>query len=240
MHMKLLRQAIKALLTAGLPPERWLVRGPRGRLTNSPTISLTFDDGPHPDHTPRVLDELQRWGLTATFFVIGREAERFPQLVARMVAEGHELGNHTFTHTEPRETTAGQFHDEVRQSDQLISSWTAQPCRWMRPPKGELTRQKLQGLWRSGHTVVLWNVDPRDYRMTSLDEAVAWAEAYQPRHGDIVLLHDKLPYAAEMLSAWGRRGLFETWRSASVGAWLEPQCASLPIERPLIQSVLAR
>src|SRR5688572_27930175 len=104
--MSIVRQAVKALMTVGLPPQRWLVRGPRQRLTDAPTISLTFDDGPHPEHTPRVLEELRRWGLTATFFVIGREVERHPDLVTRIVNEGHALGNHTFTHSEPAATSA--------------------------------------------------------------------------------------------------------------------------------------
>src|SRR4051812_6580102 len=99
--MSMLRQTIKTLLSCGLPPHRWLVCGPHSRLSDRATLSLTFDDGPHPEHTPRILDELARWKLSATFFVVGTEVERHSGLVQRIVAEGHGLGNHTFTHSEP-------------------------------------------------------------------------------------------------------------------------------------------
>jgi peptidoglycan/xylan/chitin deacetylase (PgdA/CDA1 family) len=218
----LVRQSVKALLTAGLPPQRWLVRGPRRRLTDAPTISLTFDDGPHPVHTPRVLDELGRWNLAATFFVIGREAQRHPELVTRIVAEGHLLGNHTFTHGEPSATSAEQFLEEVRRTRELLLRWTVEPCRWMRPPKGDLTGRKLRGLWRTGHTVVLWSVDPRDYRLSTVGETDARRRSQALRHGDIVLLHDNGPAAAEMVAAWGRLGVFDRFRSVSIDRWLAP------------------
>ena len=221
--MNVLRQTIKTLLAAGLPPERWLVRGPRDRLSDVPTLSLTFDDGPHPEHTPRLLDELRRWDLTATFFVIGREAERYPELVARIVEEGHTLGNHTYSHGAPQSTSAGQFLEEIERTRELLRVWVEEPCRWVRPPLGELTWQKLQGLWQTGQTVVLWNVDPRDYRMPSMVDARDWADSYRPRHGDIVLLHDNRPAAAEIVSTWGRHGLFDRWCSAAIDAWLTNQ-----------------
>jgi peptidoglycan/xylan/chitin deacetylase (PgdA/CDA1 family) len=226
--MGLIRQSIKALLTAGMPADWWLVRGPRGRLTDAPTFSLTFDDGPHPEHTPRVLDALQQYGLTATFFVVGREAVRYPELVRRIVDEGHSLGNHTFTHSELDQTSPAQFLDEVRCTRDLLSLWIDEPCRWMRPPKGELSWPKLRGLWRTGHTVVLWNIDPRDYRMSHAAEIDRWCRAYQPNHGDIVLLHDNRPASAEILAVWGRLGLFDRWRSAPIDAWIDRKVKSQP------------
>jgi len=225
--MSLVRQAVKALLTAGLPPARWLVRGPRGRLSDAPTLSLTFDDGPHPEHTPRVLDALQEFGQRATFFVVGRQAVRYPEIVRRIVDEGHTLGNHTFTHGEPSDTTPTQFLDEVLCMRDLLSLWTDAPCRWMRPPKGELGWSKLRGLWKTDHTIVLWNVDPRDYRMSSAAEVDRWCRGYRPRHGDIVLLHDNRPAAADIVANWGRLGLFDRWRSVPIDAWFAPQ----PVQR---------
>jgi peptidoglycan/xylan/chitin deacetylase (PgdA/CDA1 family) len=216
------RQTVKTLLTAALPPQRWLVRGPHRRLTDAPTISLTFDDGPHPEHTPRVLEELHRWNLTATFFVVGREVERHPELVTQIVDAGHALGNHTFSHSEPASTSAEQFLDEVCRTRELLRPWTIEPCRWVRPPKGDLTGRKLHGLWQTGHTVVLWNVDPRDYTLQNSADAEGWCRSRTPQHGDIVLLHDSGPMAAKIVTAWGRLGAFDRWRSVSIDRWLEP------------------
>jgi peptidoglycan/xylan/chitin deacetylase (PgdA/CDA1 family) len=218
--MNLLRQTAKALLTAVLPADRWLVRGPRAACRGGSVFALTFDDGPHPEWTPRVLDELRRWGQTATFFVIGREVERYPRLVQQMVDAGHCVGNHTFTHSEPKATSAEQFLEEVTHTQQLLHAWTGAAPRAMRPPKGELTWPKLRGLWRRDLTVVLWSVDPRDYRMRSAAEAERFCDRYRPRQGDIVLLHDSGPAAVSLLATWGRSGLFNRWKSVGIDHWL--------------------
>lgn len=221
--MGLIRHTMKMLLTAGLPPAWWLVRGPRDRLTDAPTFSLTFDDGPHPEHTPRVLDTLKEYNQKATFFVVGRQAVRYPEIIRRILDEGHSLGNHTLTHSEPSLTSPQQFLDEVRCMRDLLLLWNDTPCRWIRPPKGELNWPKLRGLWRIDHTVVLWNVDPRDYRMSTAAEVDRWCRGYRPRHGDIVLLHDNRAAAAHIVANWGRLGLFNHWRSVPIDAWFAPQ-----------------
>src|SRR5204863_8624195 len=89
------RQFIRAGFIATLPRRLLLARGPSG----SASVCLTFDDGPHPHHTPRLLDLLKDQRVTATFFVIGRWAARYPELVRRIAAEGHLVGNHTFSHS---------------------------------------------------------------------------------------------------------------------------------------------
>ncbi|MDZ4683680.1 MAG: polysaccharide deacetylase family protein [Planctomycetaceae bacterium] len=218
--MNPLRQAILATMSAVLPPNRWLARGRRRAPTEPQALSLTFDDGPHPEHTPAVLDALERWGLTATFFVVGREAERHPALMQRIVDAGHTIGNHTFTHSEPQTTSDETFLDEIAQTDRVLATWLGPPTRWVRPPKGELTWPKLRGLWRVNRTVALWNVDPRDYRMQSPAEAVAWVKGYRPRHGDIVLLHDRFAAAAQIVNALGEAWVFYSWRSVSLDHWV--------------------
>ncbi|HUQ68259.1 MAG TPA: polysaccharide deacetylase family protein [Planctomycetaceae bacterium] len=219
--MNPLRQAILATMSAVLPPNRWLARGRRRAPTDPPTFSLTFDDGPHPEHTPALLDALAKWGQTATFFVIGREAERYPALMQRIVEAGHAIGNHTFTHGEPKTISEETFLNEIAETDRVLAPWLGPPTRWVRPPKGELTWPKLRGLWRINRTVALWNVDPRDYRMASADELVAWAKAYRPRHGDIVLLHDRVAAAAQIVNALGEAWVFYTWRSVPLDHWLD-------------------
>jgi peptidoglycan-N-acetylglucosamine deacetylase len=218
--MNPVRQLLRNTLTAVLPKDRWLVRGERRAPDAPPVFSLTFDDGPHPEHTPPLLDALDRWGVTATFFVVGRQVERHPELVERIVAAGHTLGNHTYAHDEPRNVSAETLLAEIAQTDRALSAWLDEPTRWVRPPKGELTWAKLAGLWRTGRTIALWNVDPRDYRMTTIDQGIAWARSYCPRHGDIVLLHDRFPTAAPIVDALGEAGLLAAWRCEPLDHWL--------------------
>ncbi len=169
-------------------------------------VALTFDDGPCPETTPVLLDFLKEKGITATFFVIGEKAARYREIIQQIAASGHELGNHSYTHSEPRETGTKRFLDEIRKTRDLLEEITGRPCRWVRPPKGELSIGKQLGLWREGMTTVLWSVDPRDYLMSSAMQAKAWGSSYQPATGDILLLHDNHPWALDVVRAIAETG----------------------------------
>jgi peptidoglycan/xylan/chitin deacetylase (PgdA/CDA1 family) len=211
------RQGLRRALAVAVPRSLYLLRGP---VTDG-SVCLTFDDGPHPEHTPRVLEALKQLGVRATFFVIGRHAERYPDLVRRLSAEGHDVGNHSFSHTEPSQTSARQLFDDVSRSRELLTSLLGRAPRLVRPPKGKLTVAKLWGLWRSRQTVVLWNVDPKDYACRSADEVAAWFTSHPLTGGDLVLLHDNHPHAAAVLPGLiadvRRRGL----RFVTVSEWLK-------------------
>ena len=214
--MNFIRQLTKRLLTTCVPPQRLLTRGPRCAPTAPPRLALTFDDGPHPIHTARLLDALQAAGAAATFFVIGKEAERYPNLIRRMVQEGHEVANHTWTHSEPAKTTPAEFLAEVRRTDELLIELTGRIPLSMRPPKGELNWTKLCGLWRQEKTVSLWSADPKDYRMNDAGEMALWCARYQPRDGDVVLLHDNHPWAIGAVTGMQSRGVFERFQAVTV------------------------
>ena len=214
--MSLLRQITKRILTACVPPRRLLTRGPRSAGREMPRLALTFDDGPHPIHTARLLDVLSAGRLCATFFVVGNAAARYPELIRRIMDEGHELGNHTWSHGEPSQTTRQQFLDEVQQTDDLLQSLTGTVPTAMRPPKGELNWSKLQGLWRREKTVALWSVDPRDYRMHDAAEMMAWSAQFAPRDGDVLLFHDNHPWAASAIESLFDRGLFDQYQSVTI------------------------
>ncbi|WP_366917922.1 polysaccharide deacetylase family protein, partial [uncultured Gimesia sp.] len=160
-------------------------------------LSLTFDDGPHPDYTPQLLDILKRYHQRATFFVIGELAKQYPELIERMIDEGHEVGNHTFTHSEPSRTSTRQFLDEINLTNQLLQQITGHTPDLVRPPKGKLTIGKLLGLWLQRRTVVLWDIDPRDYFMTTPSQMTDWCRQYTPQEGNFCLMHDNHPYAIE-------------------------------------------
>jgi peptidoglycan/xylan/chitin deacetylase (PgdA/CDA1 family) len=191
----LLRQLARRGLAATLPRRWLLVRGsPRSR-----SVCLTFDDGPHPVHTPRLLEVLKQQQVPATFFVVGREVERYPDVVRRILAEGHALGHHSFSHGDPARTSARELLEEVRATEAVLNRVAGASPSLFRPPHGKLTAGKLWRLWRGGQTVVLWNVDPKDFACPTAEELRAWFRLHPLRGGDVVLLHDTHPHAAEVL-----------------------------------------
>lgn len=190
-----LRQAVKKGLIATLPARVFMVQRPRA----SRALFLTFDDGPHPEHTPAVLDVLARHGATATFFMVGREIAAHPEIVRRIHDEGHTVAHHSYYHSEPSTTSAEQLEAEVQRTVTLLTETVGEAPRFFRPPHGKLTAGKLWSLVRHEQTVVLWNVDPKDFAAPDGEAVVRWFEQRPPVAGDIVLMHDNHPQAAEAL-----------------------------------------
>lgn len=210
------RQAARRGLAAALPRRMYLTHGPRGDRS----VGLTFDDGPHPEHTPRLLDRLGELGVPATFFLIGREAERYPDLVRRMAREGHEIGNHSYSHPRRSDITARQSAADVARGTGVLAGILGRAPTLYRPPNGKVTAGDLWGLWRHGLTVVLWNVDPKDYSKPNADAVREWFRGTSLSAGDLVLFHDNHPHAAEVLpeliaAARGRGLAFTT-----IGKWV--------------------
>jgi peptidoglycan/xylan/chitin deacetylase (PgdA/CDA1 family) len=209
------RQLLRRQLTAVLPRRRFLVRGP----ADSRSVCLTFDDGPHPEYTPRLLDLLRRYGVTATFFVVGRLVQRYPELVRRIAAEGHTVGNHSFLHAQLSHMSAGEAIRGVLKTQQLLAELLGKVPTLYRPPRGKLSALKVLGLWQHGLSIVLWNVDPRDYACESAEQICAWFRRRPLQGGDVVLLHDRLPLALgalpELIESVRERGL----NFAPVSAW---------------------
>lgn len=199
-----------------LPRRRFLVRGPS--IGNA--VALTFDDGPHPEITPRLLDLLSEHQLKATFFVVGRVAEQHPGLLARMVREGHDLGHHSWTHSEPASTTTATLLSEIDQTNALIWEQAGVVPMIVRPPKGQLTTGKLLSLIAHGERVVLWSVDPKDYAMTSAGPLVRWAREVNLIAGDVVLLHDAHPHCLEAIPVLAARLGALGLGSLPLRAWL--------------------
>lgn len=191
----LFKQGARRALAAVLPPRVFLARGPR----SSRAVCLTFDDGPHPELTPRLLDLLAQLEVVATFFVIGSQAEKHPDLVRRIVQDGHALGNHTYSHPQRSEITARAAADEVSRCSELLAHIVGRSPALFRPPRGQVTARDLLRLWRERLTTVLWNVDPKDYKTSSADELREWFRARGLTAGDIVLLHDTHPHAIQAL-----------------------------------------
>jgi len=178
-----IRQLAKSALAAALPRSMFITHGPR----SARSACLTFDDGPDPEVTPRILDTLGQEGATAVFFVVGAKAERFPDIVRRIEAEGHMVGHHSYTHS-PRSTWA--VVQEARRSNEVLQSILGHSVRFYRPPRGRLRPLDFIGVWSLRQSIVLWNVDPKDFEQPSSDHLVEWFRARPLRGGDLVLLHD--------------------------------------------------
>lgn len=201
------RQIVRAGMAVALPRHRFMVSGPR----SANAVCLTFDDGPHPEHTPRLLDVLREQGAKATFFMIGREVEKYPHLVRRAIDEGHAVGGHSFSHGNPTTTSARELSDEAERTEQLFEQVLGRRVLLFRPPHGKLTAAKILHLWRAGQSVVLWNVDPKDYNCMSPRDLINRLTTRMLVGGDVVLLHDNMPHAIEalpeVLESARRRGL---------------------------------
>jgi len=158
-----------------------------------PYIALTFDDGPHGPRTIQLLDLLHRLGVSATFFLVGKQVARYPGIVQRMVVEGHEIGNHTYNHYRlpriPLEEVAG----ELNATRDLLFTLLGVQVRLFRPPGGEYNPAILKIAEQNGYATILWTDDPADF---APGRTPAQIEAFVRRDitpGGIVLLHDGVP-----------------------------------------------
>ncbi|MBB5536456.1 chitooligosaccharide deacetylase NodB [Rhizobium giardinii] len=157
------------------------------------SVYLTFDDGPHPIFTPEVLDVLAQHQVPATFFVIGEYAADQPKLIQRMIAEGHEVANHTMTHPDLSICEPSEVQSQILEADRAIKSASRQASvRYIRAPYGIWTEEVLITVASAGLTAVHWSVDPRDWSNPGVD-AIVSAVLDSIRPGAIVLLHDGCP-----------------------------------------------
>jgi peptidoglycan/xylan/chitin deacetylase (PgdA/CDA1 family) len=168
-------------------------RGPAGA---GPAVALTFDDGPTPGATDAILDELRDLGVVAAFFVIGCNAARSPELVGRMHAEGHVIGNHTYDHSHYGLMRRGRYwRRQLDATDAVIEGIVGRRPALFRPPMGIKTPHVMAAARRSGHAVVTWNRRAMDGVMTDTPHILRRLLG-PSRPGDILMLHDGLePHA---------------------------------------------
>lgn len=156
-------------------------------------LAFTFDDGPHRGSTDRLLDGLRERNAKGTFFLVGEEIDEARDIVERMREEGHQIGNHTWSHKRLDEISTDEAAQEIGKTDALLKSVAGDAEYWLRPPYGFLRDGAEKSL---GVPVVKWSLDPRDWESRDVDKVVqAVMEAVKP--GDIVLLHDIYPTSVE-------------------------------------------
>lgn len=158
--------------------------------TDEQKILLTFDDGPTPFGTRVLLDLLARHQVKATFFVIGQNAVRYPELILEMLAAGHVVGNHSFDHLNPWKNSTRKMMRDYEKCNEVLASITNQQPQWARPPFGSANRRTIQWCQRNGLNVVTWDVSLAD---TKTRRSISELRMFTMRHlkpGSILRLHD--------------------------------------------------
>ncbi len=163
-----------------------------------PRIALTFDDGPHPVYTLQLLDILRRTHTPATFFVVGRQVEKNPALVQLEVAEGHELGNHTYDHVNLTLIPPELIPYELDQCDAAIKKATGASARFFRPPGGDYNGDVIRDAAKRGYITTLWTNDPGDFQKPPADVILRRALEHL-ENGAIILMHDGIPQTLQIL-----------------------------------------
>ncbi len=175
--------------------------GVQRRLPEGNGLLLTFDDGPDPETTPAVLHLLAEFGAKAVFFIVGNRIPKAPHVLARILAEGHSIGNHTYLHPLDRVPPLAAYYRDVKQCQAVIESHTGRRPILFRPPMGRLTLGSLVAPRLAGLRTMLWSVDVDDWTLRNETDSVAAGRrlAASAAPGDIVLLHDDNPCVLTVL-----------------------------------------
>lgn len=166
----------------------------RGDVTRQ-VVYLTFDDGPIPEVTPKVLDILREKGVKATFFMVAENASRNPELLAQVRQEGHAIGNHTYNHLKGTRVSTEDYMANVQQADTLLDT------RLFRPPYGKMRAEQKRLLLQQGYRIYLWDVLTHDYNPRYSSEQLVRIVKRYVRNGSIINFHDSLKSKTQMLEA---------------------------------------
>jgi len=199
-------------------------------------IALTFDDGPHPEFTPPLLDILRGEGIRATFFVLGCNVEETPEILLRAAAEGHQIGNHTFHHKNLTTLGPERRRAEINSGAALIESLSGRRPSLMRPPYGEYNRTMQD---EADAPLVLWSVDPWDWSIRDTDEIYRHVME-RAQDGDIILLHDCYPEtvaaAEKLIPALKAQGFVFVTVDQLLAVRGEAEAGEIVRKRPVEQS----
>jgi peptidoglycan-N-acetylglucosamine deacetylase len=186
---------VRHLLAPVLPSAAAALALPR-TLPGADGVALTFDDGPHPEGTPAVLEVLSRAGARATFFVIGEQVERRPAMLAEIVAAGHQVALHGYRHRLQLRMTHAQVADDLARGCAAISDALGQQPLWHRPPYGIYSSAGLTAARGAGLRPLLWSRWGKDWRKLTTPSRIAARALRGVLPGDVILLHDADFYSA--------------------------------------------
>jgi peptidoglycan/xylan/chitin deacetylase (PgdA/CDA1 family) len=199
-------RVVRRAVTTALPSSLLIAQGngkpppgDTGKRRGNKRVSFTFDDGPD-EMTSEYLELLDRLGVRATFFLIGKNAEKYPQLVHEIVAAGHEVAGHGYSHRSfPTLNTQTLVDELIHTSDYLPPPVT--PRALVRPPKGDMSVWSLMRVAAAGYTSVLWSLDSDDCRTVDARDVEARLQPDKLKSGEIVLLHEGQKWTLDALPA---------------------------------------
>jgi peptidoglycan/xylan/chitin deacetylase (PgdA/CDA1 family) len=158
------------------------------------TVYLTFDDGPHPEITMRVLDILNVYDVKATFFCVGKNVKKYPEIFAEILRNGHSVGNHTMSHVKGFNTSFEDYINDVNEANIYIKS------NYFRPPYGRITPKQFKELKKT-YKIIMWDVITRDYNPNLKSEKMLKIIKHFTRKGSIIVFHDSLKASENMLKS---------------------------------------
>lgn len=161
-------------------------------------VALTFDDGPDPRYTTKILDILKKHDAKATFFLVGARAKAYPDIVNRMITEGHSIGNHTFWHPNLAKEGTGRLHWELTQTQKVLHQITGKETTLFRAPYGSLNEELVELAKVMGYNVIGWSVDSNDW-MQLTPEQIKKNVLSNVNPGSIILMHDGGHWTMDLL-----------------------------------------
>lgn len=185
----------KKVLPLVIPEHRILWR----RSGADGAIHLTFDDGPNPQYTPVVLDILDKFAMKATFFLVAERTRGREDLVREIMARGHAIGNHSYSHRMLPDLTINELPGEIDRAQGVLAEIIGRPIAMYRPPRGRMSATALRYLMRRRLQIVMWSIDSLDYHRDSCSDVLERMQIMEPGAGDITLFHDDNPFTVKVL-----------------------------------------
>ena len=176
---------------------------PCGKCRVGKAVYLTFDDGPIPEVTPKVLEILDRYGVKATFFMVGENIDKHPEVFEQVVKAGHSIGNHTYNHMKGWKVSTAEYIANVQKWEEAVkrqSPITINQSPLFRPPYGRTWIWQRKAVKRLGYEIYLWDVLTRDYNPHRTPEAMLAQIKRQTRPGSIINFHDSVKSNERMLT----------------------------------------
>lgn len=158
-------------------------------------LYITFDDGPIPDVTEWVLDELKKYGAKASFFCIGDNVKKHPKIFGRLLSEGHSIGNHTYNHLKGWKTDTAIYIENTLKAEEVFNedrAYSSQKSRLFRPPYGQISIPKTRALRKSGYKIIMWDVIALDWIADTPAKKSAANIIDNATNGSVVVFHDSL------------------------------------------------
>jgi peptidoglycan/xylan/chitin deacetylase (PgdA/CDA1 family) len=203
--------------------------------TSSQRIALTYDDGPNDPHTLRLLEVLEKDGVRATFFVIGRYVERRPDIVRDLLQAGHAVGNHTFTHPNLAVASPVQNQIQLEECQRAVQDATGEAPKLFRPPFGARLPYTLRIARSLGLEPIMWNVTSYDWRTPPAAKIVKTCERQMRGGGDVILMHDgdhEKFGADRWQTVVATHLLIESWREKGYEFVTIPELMGTAVSRP--------